>query len=88
MPDLDLFQRALGLEEPWQVVDVKFDAAQRRLDLRIDFPKGSKFPCPILPIYQALCVQGRGARAHGLSADRALDEHLRSCQQNSVATTG
>ena len=46
MPDVDLFQRALGLEEPWQVVDVKFDAAQRRLDLRIDFPKGSKFACP------------------------------------------
>ena len=46
MPDVDLFQRALGLAEPWQVVDVKFDAAQRRLDLRIDFPKGSKFACP------------------------------------------
>ena len=46
MPDVDLFQRALGLAEPWQVVDVKFDAAQRRLDLRIDFRKGSKFACP------------------------------------------
>ncbi len=46
MPDVDLFQRALGLAEPWQVVDVKFDAGQRRLDLRIDFPKGSKFACP------------------------------------------
>jgi transposase len=46
MPNLDLFQRALGLEEPWQVVDEKFDAAQRRLDLRIDFPKGSRFACP------------------------------------------
>ena len=46
MHDVDLFQRALGLEEPWQVVDVQFDAEQRRLDLRIDFPKGSRFPCP------------------------------------------
>jgi transposase len=45
-PELDLFQRALGLEEPWRVVDVKFDEGQRRLDLRIDFAKGSKFPCP------------------------------------------
>lgn len=46
MHDVDLFQRALGLDEPWQVVDVKFDAGGRRLDLRIDFPKGSRFCCP------------------------------------------
>ena len=46
MHDLDLFGRALGLEEPWKVVDVRFDAERRRLDLRIDFPKGSRFPCP------------------------------------------
>jgi transposase len=46
MHDSELFQRALGLEEPWQVVDVRFDAEQRRLDLRIDFPKGARFRCP------------------------------------------
>jgi transposase len=46
MHDVDLFQRALGLAEPWQVVDVEFDAGGRRLDLRIDFPKGSGFCCP------------------------------------------
>ena len=38
MNDSELFSRALGLEKPWQVVDVQFDAEQRRLDLRIDFP--------------------------------------------------
>ena len=47
MPDVDLFQRALGLEDPWEVVDSKFDAERRRLDLRIDFAKGSRFPCPV-----------------------------------------
>ena len=46
MHDGDLFQRALGLEEPWRVVDVRFDAEQRRLDLRIDFAGGSRFACP------------------------------------------
>ena len=46
MHNLDLFQRALGLVKPWEVVEEKFDEAQKRLDLRIDFPKGSKFPCP------------------------------------------
>ncbi len=46
MHDVDLFQQAFGLQEPWRVVDVQFDAEQRRLDLRIDFPKGSRFACP------------------------------------------
>jgi hypothetical protein len=39
MHDVDLFQVALGLEKPWEVVGVEFDAERRRLDLRIDFPK-------------------------------------------------
>jgi transposase len=46
MPDLALFSAALGLGEPWEVVDVRFDAERRRLDLRIDFRKGARFPCP------------------------------------------
>jgi len=46
MHDIELFQRALVLGEPWQVVEVEFDAGSRRLDLRIDFAKGSRFACP------------------------------------------
>ena len=46
MPEVGLFSAALGLEEPWEVVDVRFDAERRRLDLRIDFRKGARFPCP------------------------------------------
>jgi transposase len=46
MHDVDLFQQALGLKEPWEVAEVGFDAEQRRLDLRIDFPKGAVFACP------------------------------------------
>lgn len=46
MPDVELFQSALGLVEPWRVVDVQFDVERRRLDLRIDFAKGARFACP------------------------------------------
>jgi transposase len=46
MHDVELFQRALGLQEPWRVVGVEFDAEQRRLDLRLDFAKGARFACP------------------------------------------
>jgi len=46
MDEFGLFRQALGLEEPWEVVDVQFDPSRRRLDLRIDFRKGARFPCP------------------------------------------
>jgi transposase len=42
----DLFSQALGLEKPWQVVKIYFDQPTRRLNLYLDFPKGSSFPCP------------------------------------------
>jgi transposase len=44
--DLLLFQAALGLTDPWQVTSVVFDRDAKRLDLRVDFPRGSMFCCP------------------------------------------
>src|SRR6476469_9725637 len=41
-----LFSAALGLQLPWQVVDVQFDAEAKRLDLYLDFAPGSAFACP------------------------------------------
>ncbi len=45
-----LFQAALGLSSPWVVANVEFDAAaaegRGQLDLRLDFPRGSRFGCP------------------------------------------
>jgi len=46
MDDIKLFQLALGLTPPWQVRDCRFDPTQRRLDIDLDFPKGSEFACP------------------------------------------
>jgi transposase len=46
MRDIELFQAALGLSEPWKVVDCSFDADARRLELRIDFERGARFRCP------------------------------------------
>jgi transposase len=45
MDELGLFTLALGLSKPWQVVDLKFSKEDGRLDLWLDFVKGSKFPC-------------------------------------------
>ena len=46
MRDIDLFQLALGLTPPWQVSSSEFDPQQKRLDIKIDFPRGSTFGCP------------------------------------------
>jgi transposase len=46
MRDIDLFQMALGLTPPWQVSASEFDPKTKRLDIRLDFPRGSTFLCP------------------------------------------
>ncbi|MBC8478076.1 ISL3 family transposase [bacterium] len=46
MNENHLFQLALGLQPPWEVQSIEFDAEQRRLDIIIDFPRGSVFTCP------------------------------------------
>ena len=46
MNNLDLFKAALGLQDPWTVTSMDFDAAGHRLDLHLDFARGSRFPCP------------------------------------------
>jgi transposase len=40
----ELFAAALGVETPWHVKDVTFDAGKRLLTVAIDFKKGSRFP--------------------------------------------
>jgi transposase len=43
----ELFSQALGLEKPWQVMRIDFNPSERCLNLYLDFPKGSRFPCPL-----------------------------------------
>ena len=46
MRDTDLFGMALGIEPPWVVTKSEFDAAAKRLDIHLDFARGSRFACP------------------------------------------
>ena len=46
MRDNDLFQLALGITSPWFVAASAFDAANKRLDIELDFKAGSRFDCP------------------------------------------
>lgn len=43
MKQATLFEKALGIMDPWYVSEVVFDASTKRLDILIDFKKGSLF---------------------------------------------
>lgn len=51
-----VFGAALGLMSPWQVVSVEFDRADGRLDIGLDFPRGSRLACPEPGCPQAACA--------------------------------
>jgi transposase len=50
-----LFSAALGLVPPWQVTRSEFDAEAGRLDLYLDFPRGSRFACPVSECAEREC---------------------------------
>ena len=50
MKSEELFRKLLGLEEPWIIKEIKFDHQGKRVDIFMDFPRGSKFPCPVCGI--------------------------------------
>jgi transposase len=47
MNENELFQAALGLMPPWRVDRCTFDQTVGRLDIHLDFPRGSVFECPV-----------------------------------------
>ena len=46
MKDTKLLEMALGLTDSWKVAGVDFKAEEKRLDIYLDFAKGSRFACP------------------------------------------
>ncbi len=58
MDDLDvfeLFRLALGLAPPWQVTSVEFNQENGSLQIGLDFPRGSRFSCPMDGCAQSAC---------------------------------
>lgn len=47
MDDKGLIQVALGVQSPWFVKDINLDTSKKRMDIYLDFIKGSRFPCPV-----------------------------------------
>src|SRR5215207_10184568 len=47
MDQLSLFAAALGLSTPWYVSETTLSVEDKRLDIKIDFARGSRFACPL-----------------------------------------
>ncbi len=46
MPEIEVFSKALGLEKPWFIRDVKLDTSAKRLDIYLD-RTSELLPCPV-----------------------------------------
>ena len=75
MIESNLFNLALGLQDPWHVEDLRFSTDKKRLDIYIDFEKGSEFSCPI-------CSEG-GAKAY--DSKKVSWRHLTFFSRNIIA---
>ncbi len=42
----ELFKKLPGLDEPWYIKQIRFDHEDKRVNIYVDFPKGSRFLCP------------------------------------------
>ncbi len=45
MKDHELYQYLLGLESPWTVKTVALDIQQQKVDVRVEHPQNSSWPC-------------------------------------------
>ncbi|MGB9687109.1 MAG: hypothetical protein ACPLYX_11505 [Rectinema subterraneum] len=47
MQDRELYEKLLGLKEPWSVENITLDLPSATVTVAIRHPKGAKFPCPV-----------------------------------------
>ena len=70
MRDTELYQRILGLEEPWRVKQVELDVKAGTVDITVEHPPGMRWSCPD-------CEQLLGCHDH---SEERVWRHLDSCQ--------
>jgi len=47
MEDKELYEKLLGVREPWDVIDVAVDIRKGCVTVKLGHKKGEKFPCPV-----------------------------------------
>ena len=74
MRDTDFYGQVLGLVEPWEVIGVEFDVAERKVEVSIGYAEGALWECP---------ESGEPLACHDHVERRW--RHLDSCQNVSAA---
>ena len=70
MRDTELYERVLGLAEPWSVNDVVLNVDDKRVDVWVEHPAEQRWLCP-------KCGQSLSCRDH---AEERVWRHLDTCQ--------
>ncbi len=83
MRDTELYQRVLGLAEPWTVCRVALDVEGGRVDIWVEHPPGARWPCPQCASAEPAAA-GEREEAPGLAcrdhAEERVWRHLDTCQ--------
>ena len=81
-----LFAKTLGLSNPWEVSKVVFSPEEKRLDITIDFPRGSTFTCPVCGASGAKRYDSNEEQWHHLNFFRIHDISSRSCSASELSS--
>jgi transposase len=75
MEDKALYTQILGLQPPWEIVNIELDLKRERIDVYIEWPYDTDAPCPVCREEQkdALC------KIHDRRQERVW-RHLDTCQ--------
>jgi len=72
MEDKALYSQILGIQPPWEIVDIDLDMKQERIDIFVEWPVHTDAPCPVCE-KEVLC------KVHDRRKERVW-RHLDTCQ--------
>ena len=81
--DIGLFDAALGIQSPWFIQKIEFDADGKRLDVHINFKRGSAFPSKREGV--SGFVQSQGHKAKNMEAFEFFPTRMLSALPNAEA---
>ena len=75
MEDKALYTQILGIQSPWEIVKIRLDIEDERIDISVEWPAGIQAPCPVCQKEnnEALC------KIHDRRKERVW-RHLDTCQ--------
>ena len=61
----DIFAATLGLSQLWEITDVSFSTAEKRMDITVTYPSIDSIICPICGAVNKMCYTAEEVWFHG-----------------------